>query len=400
MRRTIPDVRRAGNAVVLNFDAIDTSHRPFLEAIAASPDDDLPRLVYADWQEENGHRERADLIRVQCHPGGERVPAGEPRVERVLPDLMLQHLPARNPVVLAARYLATFSPPGHPTRLRWSCGELFEFSGGRYSPANKSRLRVTITGWLCREVERIHHAELRAWEIGGSRGRRPTVRNVSMTLVGQVLREVVSHVYCPHPRVDSGPANSSDPAGHGDPDSWHFDLFGWDDSIGVGRPAPASRLSRSHSIEARPGTAFPDHFRFVRGFVSCGDFVWPRPWSLKEVAAAFARQPVTAVRLLHPDVNVARRKGTRWVVVRGEQRGPGQWQRGRPEPWFADGVIPAAAFDILAGQSDWDRWDGVRTREIGYTSLGVANFAVRKLEQDINAAIRTAMSPDRSRTRS
>lgn len=37
-----------------------------LAAIAANPDDDLPRLVYADWLDENGQPERAEFIRVSC----------------------------------------------------------------------------------------------------------------------------------------------------------------------------------------------------------------------------------------------------------------------------------------------------------------------------------------------
>jgi uncharacterized protein (TIGR02996 family) len=35
-------------------------------AVVASPDDDLPRLVYADWLEEHGDADRAEFIRVQC----------------------------------------------------------------------------------------------------------------------------------------------------------------------------------------------------------------------------------------------------------------------------------------------------------------------------------------------
>jgi uncharacterized protein (TIGR02996 family) len=35
-------------------------------AIRANPDDDTPRLVYADWLQENGEDERAEFIRVQC----------------------------------------------------------------------------------------------------------------------------------------------------------------------------------------------------------------------------------------------------------------------------------------------------------------------------------------------
>jgi uncharacterized protein (TIGR02996 family) len=38
----------------------------FLQAIRDAPGDDVPRLVYADWLEENGQPERAELIRVQC----------------------------------------------------------------------------------------------------------------------------------------------------------------------------------------------------------------------------------------------------------------------------------------------------------------------------------------------
>jgi uncharacterized protein (TIGR02996 family) len=39
--------------------------RVFLRAIAAAPNDDLPRLVFADWLTENGRQERAELIRIE-----------------------------------------------------------------------------------------------------------------------------------------------------------------------------------------------------------------------------------------------------------------------------------------------------------------------------------------------
>jgi len=38
----------------------------FLQAILEDPDDDTPRLVYADWLDEHGQPERAEFIRVQC----------------------------------------------------------------------------------------------------------------------------------------------------------------------------------------------------------------------------------------------------------------------------------------------------------------------------------------------
>jgi uncharacterized protein (TIGR02996 family) len=41
-------------------------HAAFLKDIAANPEDDAPRLVYADWLDENGDPDRATFIRTQC----------------------------------------------------------------------------------------------------------------------------------------------------------------------------------------------------------------------------------------------------------------------------------------------------------------------------------------------
>src|SRR5271166_6206709 len=51
-------------------------HAAFLEAIVAHPDDDTPRLVYADWLEERGDP-RGAFIRAQC--ALERLGADDPR---------------------------------------------------------------------------------------------------------------------------------------------------------------------------------------------------------------------------------------------------------------------------------------------------------------------------------
>jgi uncharacterized protein (TIGR02996 family) len=52
-----------------------------LAAIHDLPDDDLPRLAYADWMEENGQPERGEFIRV--HLAMERVPRGTPKYRRL-----------------------------------------------------------------------------------------------------------------------------------------------------------------------------------------------------------------------------------------------------------------------------------------------------------------------------
>ncbi len=49
----------------------------FLEAVIAAPDDDAPRLLYADWLEEHDDPDRAEFIRVQCSL--DRTPADDPR---------------------------------------------------------------------------------------------------------------------------------------------------------------------------------------------------------------------------------------------------------------------------------------------------------------------------------
>ena len=53
-----------------------TDRDALLEAVFAAPDDDAPRLVYADWLDENGHPEQADFIRRQIELY--RTPADDP----------------------------------------------------------------------------------------------------------------------------------------------------------------------------------------------------------------------------------------------------------------------------------------------------------------------------------
>lgn len=72
-----------------------------LAAVLAHPDDDTPRLVYADWLQENGQLERAEFIRVQIELARR-------------PNLALQ---ARESALLAAygeRWLAPLRTPDGP----------------------------------------------------------------------------------------------------------------------------------------------------------------------------------------------------------------------------------------------------------------------------------------------
>lgn len=59
---------------------------PFLAAIRAAPDDDAPRLIYADWLDEHGQPERAEFIRVQCELARRKSPKLRKRESELLAD--------------------------------------------------------------------------------------------------------------------------------------------------------------------------------------------------------------------------------------------------------------------------------------------------------------------------
>src|SRR3982750_4314118 len=61
-----------------------TDHDPLLAAIIADPDEDTPRLVFADWLDEHGEPERAEFIRVTIggfRPNDLHATGGAPRAD-------------------------------------------------------------------------------------------------------------------------------------------------------------------------------------------------------------------------------------------------------------------------------------------------------------------------------
>jgi uncharacterized protein (TIGR02996 family) len=54
-----------------------TPDEAFIQAIREQPDDDAPRLIYADWLEEHGQLDRAEFIRACCEAA--RLPRSDPR---------------------------------------------------------------------------------------------------------------------------------------------------------------------------------------------------------------------------------------------------------------------------------------------------------------------------------
>jgi uncharacterized protein (TIGR02996 family) len=93
----------------------------FLQAILEDPDDDTPRLVYADWLEEHGQPERAEFIRVQCERArlqGEENPSSDAQ-ER------LAALQRREDVLLGAHRKAWTRPLPE-----WARGKAVGFARG------------------------------------------------------------------------------------------------------------------------------------------------------------------------------------------------------------------------------------------------------------------------------
>lgn len=113
----------------------------FVSAIAASPDDDLPRLVFADWLDENGDPARAEFIRLQitAHRESEQFPPiiDQQTLTRIRELFLANYREWLRPVYEPlGQPLPTFDrPPGEPRtwlgrRLRW-VGELIGMFSGR-----------------------------------------------------------------------------------------------------------------------------------------------------------------------------------------------------------------------------------------------------------------------------
>ena len=79
------------------------SHEAFLSAIRETPDDDAPRLICADWLEDQGQAHRAEFIHLQCRLAqmDEHDPDRLPLEQREA-DLQLAHGLARQARLRAA----------------------------------------------------------------------------------------------------------------------------------------------------------------------------------------------------------------------------------------------------------------------------------------------------------
>mgnify|MGYP001806658983 CR=1 FL=1 len=161
---------------------------PFLAAVCASPDDDLPRLVFADWLDEHGDPARAEFIRLQCHTArvGKLDPTWAPAKLREF-DLFKANEPAwRTPTasqegrMLMDRWVRGFPRAvmlsdvarGRVTSGEWANG-VYDWTANpneRYDPWPAGPVRdVSFSGWDDECGDLLWHPQLR------------TVRSLSLT---------------------------------------------------------------------------------------------------------------------------------------------------------------------------------------------------------------------------
>jgi uncharacterized protein (TIGR02996 family) len=162
-------------------------HPGFLQAVIEAPDDDAPRLIYADWLEDHGDPERAEFIRLQCRP--------DPRRVRRAGTLLGVH---------HARWLAPLLELGlterPPAYVPWRAGGIFTLHGCEF----------TSTRGFVSEIAAFGHEEARrlvdAIDLLGARApleslvfngifassadKAPTVQRLIDRLAGMRLRRL------------------------------------------------------------------------------------------------------------------------------------------------------------------------------------------------------------------
>lgn len=127
-----------------------TDRESLIRAICETPDDDVPRLVFADWLEEHGEAERAGFIRLQCEIAEwfdphEQAPRLEPLREREI-ELFGRLFVAGAWDHLPGSRIAL----GHGTRIRTSDGWEYGVHRGFVS-AVRCRLADWVGSGECEE---------------------------------------------------------------------------------------------------------------------------------------------------------------------------------------------------------------------------------------------------------
>jgi uncharacterized protein (TIGR02996 family) len=171
----------------------------FLRAILDAPDDDTPRLVYADWLDEHGDAARAEFIRAQCE--AERLPEGEPRQVALTVragELLAAHGARwRQEIPAWARRGSEFRR-GFVAEVRCSAGQFLRSGGGLFRKAPVQFLRLGAVGDRGAALAASPHlARLRGLDLPEGRPEQLIPLLASPHLTG--LRSLGFYPVAPHP---------------------------------------------------------------------------------------------------------------------------------------------------------------------------------------------------------
>jgi uncharacterized protein (TIGR02996 family) len=148
-----------------------SSNPALLAAVCDAPDDDAPRLVYADWLDEHGDADRAEFIRLQIERS--RLPERDPRasaLEARADDLLRAHDHAWRAELPAWAREVRFER-GFVGRLACPLGAFLKGAAGlfRRAPVRAVRLRNADDGQAAALAASAHLARLAELEVEDSR---------------------------------------------------------------------------------------------------------------------------------------------------------------------------------------------------------------------------------------
>jgi uncharacterized protein (TIGR02996 family) len=178
-----------------------TERDALLRAVCENPDEDTPRLVYADWLQENGDEERAEFIRAQCEAA--RLAADDSRLAGLVRRAgELQRRSGR-------RWLGEFPVP-HPEHIDWVQYPRGWLGGEEFDRGFACRLFVQTAGLLAKHAKVLFAAtpvrRLLIWNIkrGDKLAKIPQLRHLHTIRIRVVAKQAAEDLLeCPY--LDSVP---------------------------------------------------------------------------------------------------------------------------------------------------------------------------------------------------
>lgn len=171
-----------------------------LAAVLAAPDDDGPRLIYADWLDDHGEPERAELIRIQCGLFPDRQFHFETTADQWCRCCLL-HTAGRGYRLLHQNGRQTIfarlpRPLWCPSRGEHDAGSAGEFDGVRFRRGFLEAVSMTAAEWLAHgdailaehpvtEVRLTTHAVWEGVEVPASESPSRTGRYFKVRLQGR-----------------------------------------------------------------------------------------------------------------------------------------------------------------------------------------------------------------------